>query len=335
MWSSNRQSLRRSSSGPRGHGHGWYRGDCHVHSVSSSGGELTPAELVADARSAGLDFLAATEHNTVETHGSWAQHADDDLLVILGQEVVTRSGHWLALGVRPEKGVDWQYGAEDDVVDQHLDEVRRAGGLCVAAHPYAPYPSGTFEYSYQGFDVVEVWNGQWTSDLPWQADNEAALAQWHRMLVADIGQGRWMPAVGNSDTHLKGQLGSPHTVVRADELSVDAVLAGIRAGRSWVAASEAVRLSFAVAAGARGAGIGERLQTGDKPAVVRVDVVGVPHGTVSLHTEQGEVCRASLRGAGSRTAEWRIDAQESAFVRAEIRDGEGRMAALTNPIVLG
>ena len=29
---------------------GWYRGDCHVHSVASSGGELTPEQLAADAR---------------------------------------------------------------------------------------------------------------------------------------------------------------------------------------------------------------------------------------------------------------------------------------------
>ncbi len=305
-----------------------------MHSVYSNGGELTPAELVADARSAGLDFLAATEHNTVAAHGAWARHADDDLLVILGQEVVTRSGHWLALGVRPGQGVDWQYDAQDDVIERHLHEVRRAGGLCVAAHPYAPYPSGTFEYPYQGFDVVEVWNGQWTSDLPWQADNEAALAEWQRSLVADVLQARWMPATGNSDTHLKGQLGSPHTVVLADELSVDAVLAGIRAGRTWVAASGAVELSFTVVAGDRSAGIGERLQTGDEPAVVRVDVRGVPHGTVTLHTEQGEVYRAFLPGTGSGSAAWHSDAQESAFIRAEVRDMEGRMAALTNPIVL-
>ena len=46
-----------------GRGRGWYRGDCHVHSVCSNGGELTPAQLVAGARAAGLDFLATTEHN--------------------------------------------------------------------------------------------------------------------------------------------------------------------------------------------------------------------------------------------------------------------------------
>jgi hypothetical protein len=38
----------------------WYRGDCHVHSVHSSGGELTPEQLAVAARAVGLDFIAGT-----------------------------------------------------------------------------------------------------------------------------------------------------------------------------------------------------------------------------------------------------------------------------------
>ncbi|WOX10572.1 CehA/McbA family metallohydrolase [Streptomyces sp. N50] len=315
-------------------GRGWYRGDCHVHSESSHGGELTPAQLVAGACAAGLDFLATTEHNTAETHGAWSQHIGDDLLVILGQEVVTRTGHWLALGVRPGQTVDWRYGVRDNVVDRHLDEVHRSGGLCAAAHPHAPYDSGTFMYPYQGFDVVEVWNGQWSSDVPWQSDNEAALAEWGRSLTAEIRQGHWRPAIGNSDAHLEGQIGSPHTVVLADELSVEAILAGIRAGHSWIAASNAIQLSFTVSAGGRSAGIGERLKIGDEPAVVRVDVRAVPGGTVSLHTEKGQVYGESVPATGSSTVEWHISARESTFVRTEIRDVNGHMAALSNPIIL-
>nr|WP_316959593.1 CehA/McbA family metallohydrolase [Streptomyces sp. TRM68367] len=315
-------------------GRGWYRGDCHVHSVSSNGGELTPAQLVAGARAAGLDFLATTEHNTAATHGAWSRHAGDDLLVILGQEVVTRTGHWLALGLRPGQVVDWRYGVRDNAVDRHLDEVHRAGGLGVAAHPHAPYLSGTFMYPYQGFDVVEVWNGLWSSEVPWQADNEAAVAEWGRGLTAEVHQGRWRPAVGNSDTHLEGQIGSPHTVVLADELSVDAILAGIRAGHSWIAASDAVELSFTASAGDHNAGIGERLKTGDKQAVVRVDLAGVPGGTVSLHTEKGRAHGASWSDTGSGTVEWHISAEESAFVRTEVRDAKGHMAVLSNPIIL-
>ncbi|GGK21308.1 hypothetical protein GCM10011583_61600 [Streptomyces camponoticapitis] len=305
-----------------------------MHSVVSSGGELTPERLVADARAAGLDFLAATEHNTSETHGAWSRYGDEDLLVILGQEVTTRTGHWLALGIPSGQVVDWRYGVRDNMIDRHLDEVRRAGGLCVVAHPHAPYPTGTFMYPHRGFDAVEVWNGPWSSDVPWQADNEAALAEWGRSLAADVQKGRWRPAIGNSDTHLKNQIGIPHTVVPAEDLRPAEILAGIRAGRSWTTDSAAVELSFTASAGARSAGIGERLRAGDQPAVARVEMSGVPSGMVSFHTERGEVHRARLPDSGSGVVEWHFRAADSVFVRIEVRHPEGHMAALSNPITL-
>ncbi|MEU6924311.1 CehA/McbA family metallohydrolase [Streptomyces sp. NPDC046631] len=318
----------------KGRGRGWYRGDCHVHSVYSDG-SLTPDRLAAGARAAGLDFLATTEHNNAEAHGAWNHCAGDGLLVILGEEVTTRTGHWLALGLRPGQVVDWRYGLRDERVDRHLDEVHRAGGLCVAAHPHAPYASGTFMYPYQGFDAVEVWNGRWSSDLPWNADNQAALAEWGRGLAADVHRGRWRPAMGNSDTHLEDQIGIPHTVVFAEELSTEAVLAAIRAGRSWIAESAAVELSFTASAGGPRAGIGERLVAGDAPVEVRVDVRGVPSGTVGFHTERGRAHHASLPGSGSGTVTWRTGPAETSFVRVEVRHPGGHMAALSNPIVLG
>jgi hypothetical protein len=316
-------------------GGGWYRGDCHVHSVHSDSAELTPEQLAAAARDAGLDFIATTEHNTADAHGAWGPHVGDDFIVILGQEVTTRTGHWLALGIDPGQVVDWRYGVRDDVIDRHLDQVHRVGGLCVAAHPHAPYPSGCFMYPYQGFDVIEVWNGLWASDLPWNADNEAALAEWGRNLAADVHRGRWRPAIGNSDTHLAGQIGTPHTVVQAEELSADAILAGIRAGRSWIAESAAVELSFDISSGDRTAGIGERLDAGGRPAMVRVDIRGVPSGTVSFHTDRGTVHRESLPGRDRGSVEWGTSAEESTFVRVEVRHPGGRMAALGNPIIIG
>lgn len=189
-------------------------------------------------------------------------------------------------------------------------------------------------YPYQGLDAVEVWNGPWSSDVPWQADNEAALAEWGRALAADIHQERWRPAVGNSDTHLQGQIGNAHTVVLAEELSAAAILDGIRAGRSWLAESAAVEMSLTVSAGSHSAGIGERLTTGGEPAVARAEVRGVPSGTVSFHTVQGKVHRASLSATGAGAVQWDTSAEESAFIRIEVRHPEGHMAALSNPIIL-
>lgn len=317
-----------------GRGRGWYRGDCHVHSARSHGAELTPEQLAAAARASGLDFMAITEHNTADTHGAWGRLAGDDLLVILGQEATTQTGHWLALGIRPGQVVEWRYGLRHDVIGQHVTQVHQAGGLCVAAHPHAPYPGGVFTYPFDQFDAVEVWNGLWSSDRPWNTDNNAAVAEWGRTLAAGIRSGRWLPAIGNSDTHLDGQIAIPHTVVLADELSTSAVLAGIRAGHSWIAGSTAIDLSLHARAGERSAGIGDQLDTFGKPAVIQSVVSGVPSGTVSFHTDRGTVHRETLAGDGPGTIEWRTSAEESAFVRIEVRQPEQQMAALTNPVIL-
>jgi PHP domain-containing protein len=305
-----------------------------VHSRRSHAAELTPEQLASAARQVGLDFVAVTEHNTADTHDAWRQLAGDDLLVILGQEIVTQTGHWLALGVEPGQVIDWNYTMRDNRIGQAMAQVHRAGGLCIAAHPHAPYPSGTFAFPFEGFDAVEVWNGLWTSDLPWNADNEAALAEWGRGLAADIHRGRWRPAVGNSDAHLRGQLGTPLTVVRAPELDSTAVLAGIRAGRCWITESTTVGLFFTAEAGGRMAEIGDQLDADGQPVVVRIQISGVPSGSVSFHTDRGRAYQQVLSFAGTGSIEWSTNRQESMFVRAHVRHADGRMAALTNPILI-
>ncbi|MGZ2360812.1 CehA/McbA family metallohydrolase [Streptomyces sp. 372A] len=316
-----------------GRGAAWYRGDCHIHSVHSDG-ELTPEELAAGARAAELDFIATTEHNSAAKPGTWGHLAADDFLILLGEEVTTRTGHWLALGVAPGEVVDWSHRPGDGRLGESLDQVHRAGGVCVVAHPRAPYPSGDFMFPLPGFDVVEVWNGLWASDRPWNADNEATLAEWGRTLAADVRTGSWRPAMGNSDTHLEGQMGVPHTVVLAEELSVAAVLAGIRAGRSWIAESADVEGSFTAHVDGRVAGLGERLATQGGRVEVRAAVRGVPAGAVSFHTDRGEVHRASLPDDGTGAVRWTTTAERSAFVRIEVRHPGGQVAALTNPVIL-
>lgn len=315
-------------------GRGWYRGDLHVHSARSHGGELAPGQLTAAARASGLDFIAITEHNTADTHDAFGQLAGDDLLVILGQEVVTQTGHWLALGMRPGHVVEWRYGVRDGVIARHVGQVRQAGGLCVAAHPHAPYTGGVFMYPFEGFDGVEVWNGLWSSDRPWNADNGAATAEWGRALVSGAHGGRWLPAIGASDTHLEGQIAVPHIVVLADRLTTSAVLAGVRAGTSWIAGSAAVSLSLHVHADGRSAGIGGHLETRGKAATVCAVVGGLSSGTVSFHTDRGMVRREQLPPEGQGSVEWRTSAEETLFVRVEVHHPGQQMAALTNPVFL-
>ncbi|WP_408607422.1 CehA/McbA family metallohydrolase [Kitasatospora mediocidica] len=331
----------------RGRGRAWYRGDCHLHTVYSDGRRL-PAEVAAGARAAGLDFMVSTDHNTSSSHGVWGPLAGPDLLIITGEEVTTRNGHWLALGLPPGTWIDWRYRSRDDAYPRFARQVHGHGGLVVPAHPFCPYIACQWKFGYQGADAVEVWNG------PWTYDDESAVDSWDARLGEDLRSGRpWLPALGNSDAHSVPQvIGLPHNVVRADDLSRDAIIGGLRSGRSWIAESAGVQVDFTATGAGRQVGIGESLTVpADAPVDVRLVVSGVPGGTVRFITDEGQLHQESLPAAGTGAVTWRTTASLAAYVRAEVRhplpDGTpgagntmgttlpwGPMAALTNPILL-
>ncbi len=331
----------------RGRGRAWYRGDSHLHTVYSDGKRL-PAEVAAGARAAGLDFMVSTDHNTTSSHAVWGDHAGSDLLIITGEEVTTRNGHWLALGLPAGHWIDWRYRSRDDEFSRFAREVHRTGALVVPAHPYCPYIACQFKFGYEDADAVEVWNG------PWTYDDESAVDTWDAMLGEAMRSGRkWLPAMGNSDAHSEPQvIGLPQTVVYADDLNRDAIVAGIASGRTYLAESSAVTVALTAAGAGRSAGIGETLTVAlDAPVDVRVEVSGVPNGTVRLITDEGQMHQESLEASGAGTVVWRTTASLAAYVRAEVRhplaDGApghgntmaaalqwGPMAALTNPVVL-
>ncbi|KUL27481.1 CehA/McbA family metallohydrolase [Streptomyces regalis] len=324
----------------KGRGRAWYRGDCHLHSWYSDG-RRTPAEIAALARAAGLDFINSSEHNTHSAHAHWADVAGDDLLVMLGEEVTTRNGHVVALGTEPGTFVDWRYRARDNRFGKFARQIRRSGGLVVPAHPHATCVGCNWKFGFGDADAVEVWNG------PYTPDDEVALADWDSMLVASARSNSrsWIPAMGNSDAHRDPDpVGSPQTVVLADDLTREAIQEGIRAGRSYVAESKNVSLAFTVSGG-RGeqAGIGERLEVDrDTPVTVRLEASGAPRCTVRFVTDQGVLfTSAPLPVAGSGVVEWRTTPSYAAYVRAELRHEAavgplpGALAAFTNPIFLG
>lgn len=314
----------------KGRGRAWYRGDCHLHTVHSDG-ERTPAEVATAAREAGLDFIVSTEHNTTSGHAAWDGLFGDDLLILCGEEITTRNGHYLALGTDPGTFVDWRYRARDDAYDRYVRRIHRAGGLVVPAHPNCPFVGCQWKFGYAGADAVELWNG------PWTPDDELALAAWDNMLVE---RRDWLPALGCSDAHREGQdVGLPQTVVYADDLTRRDVLAAISAGRSYLTESSKITLDLtATDERGRHAAIGGRLRTKSSAKVtVRFTAQGAPKDAVArLLTDQGEL----VSGPAADGLEWQTTASLAAYVRGEVRhpggseELPGAMAAMTNPVWL-
>jgi hypothetical protein len=166
------------------------------------------------------------------------------------------------------------------------------------------------------------------------------------MLVASVRDGErgWIPAMGNSDAHRDPDtVGLPQTVVLADGLTREAIQQGIRAGRSYVAESRNVSLTFTASAADQVAGPGERLEVDhETPVTVRLEAAGAPRCTIRFVTDQGVLFTSDpLPVAGSGVAEWRTTASYAGYVRAELRHETavgpvpGVMAGFTNPVFLG
>ena len=323
-----------------GSGPGWYRGDLHLHTVHSDG-RRTPAQMVTAAREAGLDFFVSTEHNTSSASLYWGRHTTDDLLVVNGEEVTTRDGHWLAVGLPAGTWIDWRYRSTDQALPRFLEQVRGLGGLAVIAHPSVPIPAtGWTQGPLEQADAIEVWNG------PWTLDDEGTLARWHELLVA----GTFVPVVGASDSHRPDQpVGLPQTVARADDLSVGALVAALRAGRAWLAESAAVALDLTVTGPQGTTTCGDQLTAAPTETVaVHLAASGVPGCVATLIGPLGPLASARAAEDGTVTVDQTFPAAAVPFVRAEVRrpasspddvptdpanDSAGTtMVAMTNPL---
>lgn len=264
----------------------WYAGDFHVHSRESGDARATIDESAELAAERGLDFIELSEHNTVSQVDllNDAQNRYDAVLLLPGIEVTTYFGHGNAIGatdlvdfrVRSELGVD---------VGSVLAETDAAGGLFAINHPVLDLGSlclgcaWDLETPPRDIAAVEIQNGAYS--LTGTLFYRNALAFWDAHLDA----GGRAAAIGGSDDHragidldsLQSPIGSPTTMVYADALSVDAILAGVRAGRTVVKLEgpddPMVELT------ADGAMVGD---TVDGPVTLRAVVTGATSGTLAF-----------------------------------------------------
>lgn len=111
------------------------RADLHIHSLASDG-ISSVAEILDAAEGRGLDVIAIGDHERVDAaHAARRMALERELRVevIIGEEITTRAGHLLAIGI--ERRIR-PWGSLKTSVAQVHDQ----GGLAIIAHPLVPYP---------------------------------------------------------------------------------------------------------------------------------------------------------------------------------------------------
>ncbi|HVC89951.1 MAG TPA: CehA/McbA family metallohydrolase [Acidobacteriaceae bacterium] len=237
------------SDGPLRDGPAWYRGDLHMHTGHSDGtcpsqtGKSVPCPVFVTAEAAmrrGLDFIAITDHNTVSQYDAIRelQPYFDTLLFIPGREITTFWGHANAFGIT--RFVNYRVGSPGvPNINAVARQINRLGGIISINHPndptgedclgcgWTPNPPADLHL----FSAIEAVNGG-----ALRGPN-SGVSFWERQLD----DGYRIPAIGGSDNHHPAwpldhadSVGIPTTVVYAQNLSVQAILDGIRAGHVFI-----------------------------------------------------------------------------------------------------
>ena len=221
----------------------WYKGDFHVHSEQSGDASATLGEIVALARSRGLDFVNLSDHNTSSHLPLVAalQATLPDFLFLRGAEITTYAGHGNSVGTSAY--VDHRIGHGGRTIGGVLDDVAAQDAAFIVNHPALDLGTSCIGCAWDHPDTdwskvagIEVLTGKWELTEP--LFTPGALALWDAQLDA----GHRIAAVGGSDDHRAGAgtgatdtpIGSPTTLVLADALSEAAILDALRRGRTIV-----------------------------------------------------------------------------------------------------
>jgi hypothetical protein len=333
-------------------GPAWFRGDLHMHTAHSDGqcpsqsGKMVPCPVfftVDAAARRGLDFIAITDHNATSQYDAMRelQPYFDKLLLIPGREITTFQGHINFLGTTDF--LDFRLARGNvPAMNALLRNADRLGALTSINHPLSP--SGEIclgcgwtpatKVDMHLLTAVEAVNGgselHGISDIPF----------WNQQL----NNGCRLTGIGGSDNHRPmtpldqvGSVGSPTTVVYAEELSTPAILNGIRAGHVFIDASGSRNriLEVAVHAGEQEAHAGDMLHAAQGEEVhFAIHVANAAGGTMHWIEDGQEV---SDEGANITAADqalpltWTSDGRRHWF-RAQVAGPDGKLWLLDNPV---
>jgi len=280
----------------------WYRANLHAHTTVSDG-DISPEGCAEFYRKAGYDVLAITDHNHV-TEAS----GPPGLLMLRGVELGGgRSAqgtdfHVVGIGVRARGRVEEPRGASAQEV---VDVLREDGGEAFIAHPYWSGLMAQDMLGIKGCFALEVYN----TGCDLEILRGYSMVQWDDLLTLGCEVG----GIAVDDGHRSGSdHGLGWTMIRAEELSEEAVMEALRRGRYYASTGPEIR----------------DLRVGGGRIVVETS----PVRSIAMVSAPGMGGRVFAGGDGDITsAEFRLP--EARYCRIEAVDREGKRA-WSNPMIV-
>lgn len=191
------------------------KADLHIHTSEGPERFVRPdaTTLIDRAARAGYRVLAITNHNVVTYTEALRVHASQrGILLIPGVEATVEGKHVLL----------YNFDYPPDAVRSFEDirRLKRPDTLVIAPHPFFPLPiclGRRLLREIDLFDAIEF-SHFYTEGI--NCNRKAA----------SLAQAVGLPMVGTSDCHLPRQFGTTYSLLEVEELTLEAVLTGIRKG---------------------------------------------------------------------------------------------------------
>jgi hypothetical protein len=196
----------------------WYRANLHTHTTLSDGDVNLPVR-VKQYRDKGYQVLAVTDH---EKTNNVAGYSDKDFLLISGMETHPACPgaeipyHFVCLNI--PNGLTF---AKEVNAPERIRQVKASGGEIIFAHPYWSGHTINQLLAVEGYIGIEVFNGTFA-----RTGKGYSSVQWDELLNA----GHMMPAMANDDLHESARIGEAWTMIKAKELTANAIMNALRSG---------------------------------------------------------------------------------------------------------
>lgn len=200
----------------------WQRANLHAHGIAWGGltsGRQPSAEIVQSYRRLGYDVPGVSNYQRI------AAFDGVDTLPVYEHGYNLNKQHQLAIGARQVDWFDFPLGQTLSHQQYVIDRLRRTSELVAIVHPHT---RGAYSAEDVGrltrYQLLEIVNGPFRSDEPW----DAALSSGHAV---------W--ALGSDDTHDTTdprRAAAAWTMIDAPSATTPDILASLKAGRAYAAA---------------------------------------------------------------------------------------------------